>query len=135
MKDLNDMLRHSSLREAQEEIDSQFSGLDIGYYDAKLAVMMSMLATEAMKKLEEVDNEDYPSKLKEQFETIKALYTRKVDVFRQHLEENARLIHIIDEADTDYPELERKITALLTEFDTLLKLKVDTRDRTPVGQL
>ncbi len=135
MKDLNDMLHNTPLREAEEEITSQFSSIDTGYYDAKLAVMMSMIITEGMKKLEETEKEDYPSKLKEQFEAIKALYTRKLDIFRQHLEENARLIRIIDDADTDYPELESRITTLLSEFDSLIKLKVDTRDRTPVGQL
>ena len=135
MTDLNDMLRGSTLREAQEEIASQFSGLDLGYYDAKLAVLMSMFITEAMKKLDEADKEDYPSKLKEKFNAIKELYTHKVDVFRRHLEEKARLIHIIDEAAADYPELERKISALLSEFDSLIRRKVEARDRTPVGQL
>lgn len=135
MDNLNDMLQTLNLADIENHLNTQFGNLQVGYYDAKLAVMLSMIVSLGIQKLDEIKTSDFPSELNEKFRAIKEMYEKKTDMFRQHLEENAKIIRAIDKADTDYPKLESRITELLSEFDALIKTKVLSRDTTPISEL
>lgn len=135
MDNLNDMLRGSVLTDIEAKFTAQFSGLQMGYYDAKLAVMLYMMMDKGISKFNEICTQDFPSELKDKFQAVKDRYEKEVLTFREHMEENARIIRAIDQADTECPKLEHRIAGLLSEFDALIKAKLDKRDVTPVGQL
>ena len=64
MKSLNEMFHHDKLVDIEETISSEFAQLESGYYDAKLAVMLSFIIATGIKRLEEIDRHDFPAELK-----------------------------------------------------------------------
>lgn len=135
MKSLNEMFHHDKLVDIEETISSEFAQLESGYYDAKLAVMLSFIIATGIKRLEEIDRHDFPAELKEQLDKICRDFVSIANSLKQHLEENSKLIKIIDKANSDYPNIENQIRHLLSEFDELLKVKISQRDSLPICDL
>lgn len=135
MKTLNELLHQDKLVDIEKEISLQFAQLQKGYYDAKMSVMLCIIATESINALENIDQQNFPDELKKQFEEICNTYRSKACAMKQHMEENSKLIKIIDKANADYPDIENKIKQLLSEFDEILKKKVEERDAKPLCDL
>ena len=74
MNNLNDMLQALKLVDVENHLNMQFSNLQLGYYDAKLAVMLSMIVSLGIQKLDEIKTSDFPSELNEKFMAIKEMY-------------------------------------------------------------
>lgn len=135
MKSLNELLHQDKLVEIEDTISSEFNQLESGYYDAKLAVMLSFIIATGIKKLEAINRHDFPKELKEQLDKVYTDYGSIANSLKQHLEENSKLIKIIDKANSDYPNIENQIRRLLSEFDELLRTKVAQRDAQPICNL
>lgn len=135
MKSLNELFQQDKLVDIEKEISLEFAQLQKGYYDAKLAVMLSFIASESMKKLKEIDQQNFPTELKDQLTRICDDFRDIANALRQHLEENAKLIRIIDRANYDYPNIESQIRRQLSEFDELLRVKIKQRDEKPICDL
>lgn len=74
MDNLNDMLQTLKLVDVENHLNTQFSNLQLGYYDAKLAVMLSLIVSLGVQKLDEIKTSDFPSELNEKFMAIKEMY-------------------------------------------------------------
>lgn len=135
MENFRDLFEQRKLDDIDTLLTEQFSSLPDGVYDAKLAVMLSMIVTKGMGRLDSIDTSAFPSDLDARFAEIKERYGKRLALFRQHLEENAAIIRAIEKAEADLPDLERRIAALLQEFDALVADRVRARDNTPVGAL
>ncbi len=135
MATLSEILKNTKLKDIESDFNSQIKELPQGFYDAKLAVMLSMIIVGCMEKLEAINCNDFPEELRRQFKDIKESYSDKVANYQQHLYENAKIIRVIEDAQTTYPDLEDKISTLLSQFDDLLKAKIVERDALPVSQL
>ncbi len=135
MATLIELFKNSKLKDIESDVNSQIQELPIGYYDAKLAVMLSMIIVNGMEKFETINCESFPEDLRQQFKLIQDSYRDKISIFKQHIDENARIVRVIEDAQTTYPELEHKIRCLLSQFDDLLKIKIEERDTLPVSKL
>lgn len=135
MATLIELFKNSKLKDIESDVNSQIQELPIGYYDAKLAVMLSMIIVNGMEKFETINCESFPEDLQQQFKMIQDSYRDKISIFKQHIDENARIVRVIEDAQTTYPELEHKIRELLSQFDDLLKIKIEERDTLPVAKL
>lgn len=135
MATLIELFKNSKLKDIESDVNSQIQELPIGYYDAKLAVMLSMIIVNGMEKFETINCERFPEELQQQFKLIQDSYRDKISIFKQHIDENSRIVRVIEDAQTTYPELENKIRDLLSQFDDLLKIKIEERDNLPVAKL
>lgn len=123
------------LEEIETILTRQLSELDTGYYDAKLAVMLSTILTNGMTKYEEIDSERFPSEMNDRFTRFKEMYESKIQQFHRHLDEDSKIIKAIEASDSEAMDIEREISGLLERFDELIREKLDVRDSQPVGQL
>lgn len=135
MENLNDMLHDMRLDDIEKNIDLQFGDLQAGFYDAKMAVMLAMIARQAIGRLNELPAEEFPAQLNEQLEEVRKLYLSKAEALTSHLEENAKIIRAIEKSNADYPDLENDIRSRLAQFDDLIRMKVVARDSSPVSML
>lgn len=77
MDNLNDMLQTLKLVDVENHLNTQFSNLQLGYYDAKLAVMLSLIVSLGVQKLDEIKTSDFPSELNENLWQSKRCMKRK----------------------------------------------------------
>lgn len=135
MENFRDLFEQQKLDDIDAVLTEQFSSLPDGAYDAKLAVMLSIIITKGMARLDTIDTSAFPSDLDSRFKELRELYGKRLSLFRQHLDENAAVIRAIEKAQSDLPDLERRIAGLLQEFDALIADRIRARDNTPVGNL
>lgn len=135
MTNLQEMLQSVRLADIEKELQDQISLLEADGFDVKLAILLSIMAEESLKRLESIDTTDFPKKLEQRIEELRKRHVEKLDTFKVHRVENAAIMKQLDAAATELPEIDRQVTGLLGRYDELLKQHVFERDTKPIGSL
>lgn len=135
MTNLQEMLQSVRLVDIEKELQDQISLLEADGFDVKLAILLSIMAEESLKRLENIDTTDFPKKLEQRIGELRKRYVEKLDTFKLHRVENGAIMKQLDAAATELPEIDRQVTDLLSRYDELLKQYVFERDVKPIGCL
>lgn len=132
---LQEMLQSVRLTDIEKELQDQISLLEADGFDVKLAILLSIMAEESLKRLENIDTTDFPKKLEQRIGELRRRYAEKLETFKLHRVENGAIMKQLDAADTELPEINRQVVDLLSRYDELLKQYVFERDVKPTGSL
>lgn len=135
METLNNIFHNMKLTDIESAIANQINELEIGYYDAKLAVMLYILIKNGIEKFDMIITDAFPDALKKDFQKMQEEYSKKILSYKSHLNENKKIINAIEKVNTDFSNIEEKIKVLLSEFDNLTRLKVEEREGNSIAEL
>ncbi len=135
MNDLATMLASMPLREVEAEIKNNIAAMAISPdTDVKAAVILSMLAGEAMEALDRIDASGFPAKLRAELDAARERYDSRRAAMHEHRTENRRVLDAIG-PDGELPALDAQVEQLLTRYDSMLAARVGERDSKLVGEL
>jgi len=134
MTDLNDMISSMPLRDIDAEIKRQIQSVRTSFDEVKAAILLSLLAEEAMNRLDTIDSSNFPSKLKARLDEIRAAHIARQALLNSHCTENKRVLQQI-EGTPEIATLDSQITDLLTRYDGLLADAVSERNLKPISGL
>lgn len=134
MTDLRDMMQTMPLRDIEAEIKRQTAAVPLGQDDVKAAILLSMLADEAMKRLDAIDTSAFPSKLKARLDEIRAAHAARQAAIHSHCTENKRVMQQI-EGSPEISVIDTQLSELLVRYDGLLADAVRECGSKPVSAL
>lgn len=135
MTDFKQMIEQMPLRDIEQEIHTQTAAAAAHPNRMKLAVMLSMIASEAIAAIDAIDTSALAPSLRQRLEQQRAAFEERRRAIEEHLGQNAAISQAIDGAEASLDDISRRATEALSDFDARLADLVRARDLLPIEDL
>ncbi|MBR4367134.1 MAG: hypothetical protein IKP43_10185 [Bacteroidaceae bacterium] len=129
MTDLLTMMSDIGLKDIESEIQSQLQTVENNDNTMKLAVLLSIISEECLKRLDTIDTAPFVSQLQERLLKLHNEYEKRKPQLETHRRLNMEILQQTESANDQLRDLDERIPRLLTKYDEQLKSVITSRDK------
>ena len=129
MTDLQTMMSDLGLKDIESEIQSQLQTVEHSDNTMKLAVLLSIISEESLRRLDNIDTAPFVSQLQEQLRKLHDEYEKRKPQLETHRRLNREILQQAESANDQLRDLDERISRLLAKYDEQLKSVIEKRDK------
>ena len=129
MTDLLTMMSDIGLKDIESEIQSQLQTVENNDNTMKLAVLLSIISEECLRRLDNIDTAPFVSQLQERLLKLHNEYEKRKPQLETHRRLNMEILQQTESANDQLRDLDERISRLLTKYDEQLKSVITSRDK------
>lgn len=128
MTDLVNMMSDIGLNDIETEIQTQLQAVENNGNTMKLAVLLTILSEESLKRLGNIDTSPFVAQLQERMKKLHDDYEAKKPQLETHRRLNLEVLKQTEAVTDQLRELDERISRLLRQYDELLHKVIHYRD-------
>ena len=129
MTDLLTMMSDIGLKDIESEIQSQLQTVENNDNTMKLAVLLSIISEECLRRLDNIDTAPFISQFQERLQKLHDEYEKRKPQLETHRRLNMEILQQTESANDQLRDLDERISRLLTKYDEQLKLVIQNCDK------
>ena len=129
MTDLLTMMSDIGLKDIESEIQSQMQTVENSDNTMKLAVLLSIISEESLRRLDNIDTAPFVSQLQERLQKLHEEYEKRKPQLETHRRLNMEILQQTESVNDQLRDLDERISRLLAKYDDQLKTVIKNRDK------